>query len=281
MGLFGKSSQEKAAEKNIKLQNEYNDKRYRFDKRQTKRQNRYNRKTVEIERENERVFREFGDAQRNQEYQDLLKIRNFEYGQQVRQYNESERIYGMQRGFNAQAEIQAKEAENRRYQEILTGMSFEQQDMLVQMLQQEGQAQARVGPGRSAAKVIGSNLAAYGRNQAVMAESLLSATKENAISNRQISMDRYGADLAAQSRRMLQPMRAPDPMAPLKLPQATIQNAYRLRTPPKAPNQRIGSSSPGFGQILGTGLQIAGGIASVAPGGQLAGAIMGGLGSLF
>lgn len=273
--------QRREAVRQTNIQNKRETKTRNYQNKEIKNTNKYARETVDINRSNERIFREFQDTERQREYQDLLKIREFEYGQQVRQYNESERIYGMQRGFNAQAEIQAKEAENRRYQEILTGMSFEQQDMLVQMLQQEGQAQARVGPGRSSGKVIGSNLAAYGRNQAVMAESLLSASKENSISNRQISMDRYGADLAAQSRRMLTPLKAPDPMAPLKLPQAAIQDAYQQRKLPKLPKLRAGTSSPGFGDFLGAGLKIGGMVAGAIPGGQLAGAIMGGVGSLF
>ena len=279
MGLFGKSSQEKAAEENIKLNNKFTKDTYKFNKKETKRQNRFNKETYEITKENEKTFREFGDAERSQEYQDLLKIRGFEYQQQVRQFNESERIYGMQRNFNAQAESNARAAEARRFNEITTGMSFEQQDMLVKMMQEEGAIQARGQSGNSAQKNLGSVLAGYGRNQAIMAESLLSAKADSRGNYRQIAQDRYGADLNAESRRMLTPMRAPDPTAPLALPQAVIQKPYRLRTAPAAPQQKIGSSSPSFGQILGTGLGIASTIATGGFSAPITGAILGGLGT--
>jgi hypothetical protein len=112
-------------------------------------------------------------------------------------------------------------------------MAFEQQDMLVKMLQEEGQVQASGASGRSSGKALASAMASYGRNQAIMAESLVSAKKENKVSMRQIDTEKYGADLAAQSRRMLVPMKAPDPMAPLKMPRATLQDPRQPVKPPK------------------------------------------------
>jgi hypothetical protein len=121
-------------------------------------------------------------------------------------------------------------------------MAFEQQDMLVKMLQEEGQVQASGASGRSAGKALASAMASYGRNQAIMAESLVSANKENKISNRQIATEKYGADLAAQSRRMLVPMKTPAPMAPLKMPRAVIQDPRMPVKPPK-PIKGAGASS--------------------------------------
>ena len=101
------------------------------------------------------------------------------------------------------------------------------------MLQEEGQVQASGASGRSAGKALAATLASYGRNQAVMAESLVSATKDSQLNHRQISMDKYGADLAAQSRRMLKPLKGPDPTAPLKMPRATILDPLKPKKPPK------------------------------------------------
>jgi hypothetical protein len=195
-------------------------------------QNRDNRKSIE---ENAK----FQDQTALQKYQHDLAIRDFDYGNQVRQFNESERIYGLQLGFNNQAAQVAYEAENRKFQETLTGMAFEQQDMLVKMLQEEGQLQASGASGRSAGKAIASAMASYGRNQAIMAESLVSAKKENKVSLREINTQKYGADLYAQSRRMLQPLKAPAPMAPLAMPRATISDP---RAPVKAPGPIKGAT---------------------------------------
>jgi hypothetical protein len=182
------------------------------------------------------------------DYQYNLSIRDFDYTNQARQFNESERIYGLQLGFNNQAAQVAYEAENRKFQETLTGMAFEQQDMLVKMLQEEGQLQASGASGRSAGKAIASAMASYGRNQAIMAESLVSAKKENKISMREINTQKYGADLNAQSRRMLQPVKAPDPMAPLSMPRATIVDP---RAPVKPPAPIKGATGSTLGAVMG------------------------------
>lgn len=185
------------------------------------------------------------------DYQYNLAIRDFDYANQARQFNESERIYGLQLGFNNQAAQVAYEAENRKFQETLTGMAFEQQDMLVKMLQEEGQLQASGASGRSAGKAIASAMASYGRNQAIMAESLVSARKENKISLREIDTQKYGSDLNAHSRRMLQPMKAPDPMAPLAMPRATIVDP---RAPVKPPKPIKGATGSALGAVM-SGMQ--------------------------
>jgi hypothetical protein len=197
------------------------------------------------------------------QYQNELAIRDFDYGNQVRQFNESERIYGLQLGFNSQASQVAYEAENRRFQEILTGMAFEQQDMLVKMLQEEGQVQASGASGRSAGKALASAMASYGRNQAIMAESLVSAKKENKVSMRQIDTEKSGADLAAQSRRMLVPLKAPAPMAPLKMPRATIQDPRKPVKPPKPIKGATGSLGAGIARGAASDIGMALSIASM------------------
>jgi hypothetical protein len=134
--------------------------------------------------------------------------------------------------------------------------------MFVKMLQEEGQAQALGASGRSAGKVLASAMASYGRNQAIMAESLVSATKENKISNRQISTEKYGADLAANSRRMLQPLKAPSPMAPLSMPRATLLDPRAPVKPPKpikgSTPSALGAVASGISSDISTVLSIAG-----------------------
>jgi hypothetical protein len=168
----------------------------------------------------------------------------------MRQYQQSEKIYGMQLKFNNQAAQVARESENRRFQEILTGMAFDQQDMLVKMLQEEGQVQALGVSGRSAGKVLASAVASYGRNQAILAESLVSAKKETKIARKQIEMEKYGADLNANARRMLAPIKAPAPSAPLRMPRAVILDPPK---PLELPDPVKGASAKGSAfTILGS-----------------------------
>lgn len=218
-------------------------------------ENAYNRQNIE----NNATYSE---ATALRDYQYNLAIRDFDFSNQARQFNESEKIYGLQLGFNNQAAQVAYEAENRKFEETLTGMAFDQQDMLVKMLQEEGQLQASGMSGRSAGKALASAMASYGRNQAIMAESLVSAKKESQVSRNQIATEKYGSDLAANSRRMLTPLRAPDPMAPLKMPRAALLDP-RAPVKPPAPIKGttpslLGAVASGISSDISTGLNIYG-----------------------
>jgi hypothetical protein len=239
-GIFGAVSgasaqnQARAAEQaRINAQYKYDKQNYRFNWQTTKREYNYRVDETNVARQNQEGNLRYLEQTAQNDYKYNLAIRDYDYANQVRQFNESERIYGMQKGFNAMAAVQAQANEDRRYQEILTGMAFDQQDMLVKMLQEDGAVTARGVSGRSAAKSLGSVLAGYGRNQAIAAENLLSAQRETTASSRQIALDRYGADLAAESRRMLKPLRAPAPIAPLAMPRATILDPLKPKKPPK------------------------------------------------
>jgi hypothetical protein len=239
-GIFGAvsgasaQSQARAAEQaRIDAQYKYDKQNYRFNWQTTKREYNYRVDETNVARQNQEGNLRYLEQTAQNDYKYNLAIRDYDYANQVRQFNESERIYGMQKGFNAMAAMQAQANEDRRYQEILTGMAFDQQDMLVKMLQEDGAVTARGVSGRSAAKSLGSVLAGYGRNQAIAAENLLSAQRETTASSRQIALDRYGADLAAESRRMLKPLRAPAPIAPLAMPRATILDPLKPKKPPK------------------------------------------------
>jgi hypothetical protein len=240
--IFGASSQARAERRAIQSQYEADREQYDYNWTNTQREYDYRIGEIQIAKVNEtnNIFYQEQTAQNNYKYD--LAIRDFDYNSQQRQFAEAERIYGLQVGFNAQGAAQAFAAENRKYEEILTGMAFDQQDMFVKMLQEEGMAQASGVSGRSAGKVLASALASYGRNQAVAAESLVSATRATNNSRKQIGLDLYGANLNAQSRRMLRPQKAPDPVAPTSLPRTVFQDPL---APVKPPEPRKGTPSSG------------------------------------
>jgi len=253
-GIFGSSSAAKDAARAAKRQYKYDTEVWNYQYDESLADYDWKINETQIGRQNQENNLVYQEQSAVRQYQNELAIRDFDYGNQVRQFNESERIYGLQLGFNSQASQVAYEAENRRFQEILTGMAFEQQDMLVKMLQEEGQVQASGASGRSAGKALASAMASYGRNQAIMAESLVSAKKENKVSMRQIDTEKYGADLGAQSRRMLTPLKAPAPMAPLKMPRATLQDPRKPVKPPKPIKGAVASSATTALSALSTGL---------------------------
>jgi hypothetical protein len=253
-GIFGSSSASKDAARAQRKQYEYDTSIWNYQWDESLADYNWKINETQIGRQNQENNLVYQEQSALRQYQNELAIRDFDYGNQVRQFNESERIYGLQLGFNSQASQVAYEAENRRFQEILTGMAFEQQDMLVKMLQEEGQVQASGVSGRSSGKALASAMASYGRNQAIMAESLVSAKKENKVSMRQIDTEKYGADLAAQSRRMLVPLKAPAPMAPLKMPRATLQDPRKPVKPPKPIKGASASSATRAFSALSSGI---------------------------
>jgi hypothetical protein len=241
-GGLGAASQNSSQQRQIDNQYRYDQAQFDFNREQQLRNYEYLRQDTILQRSNNLQQASYLNATNQRDYAYSLAIRNYDSNNQQRQFNESERIYGLQLGFNNQAQSVAYEAENRRMQEILTGMAFDQQDMLVKMLQEEGSLEAMGASGRSAGKAIASAMASYGRNQAIMAESLVSARKESKVSRRQIATEKYGADLAAQSRRMLKPLKAPAPFAPLPVPVAQIQMPLR---PERGPAPIRGTNTSG------------------------------------
>lgn len=260
--ITGSSSQNEARrreQQRINRQYKYDRKVYRFNKREANREYRYRKRDVENQRQNNEANLQYLEATARRNYQYELQIRDYDYNNQLRQYNESERIYGLQKGANAQAAALARQNEENRFSEIMKGVSFEYQDMMVKALQEEGAAVARGVSGRSAQKQIASVLAGYGRNQAILEESVLSAKRDSLMSMRQIEMDRYQADLNAESRRMLAPLKAPAPMAPLSLPRATLLDPLRPKAGPR-PMKGVNTVSGASGlsiasNFINTGLE--------------------------
>lgn len=260
-GITGGGSQNEARrleQERINKQYKYDKKLDRFTWKQTKRDYKYRLGDVQNQRENNESNLRYLEDTARRNYQHDLQIREYDYKNQLRQYKESERIYGLQRGANAQAAVLARQSEENRYNEIMKGMAFDQQDMLVKMLQEEGQSIARGVSGRSAAKQIASVLAGYGRNQAILEESVLSASRDSAMAMRQIEQERYQADLNADSRRMLQPLLAPAPMAPLAMPRPNLLDPLMPKRGPrpiKGTNTVQGASAISVaGNVINAGL---------------------------
>lgn len=224
-------------------------------------------KGVKISKKNEKKLAEWKDETNLQDWQHALKIQDYEYRSQMRQYQKSEQIYKQQRSFNEMAANAAKEAEQRRLQDAVSELNFQWQDVLVQSLEAEGESRAKGQAGRSSRKEGQKLEASLGRNQAVLASSLVSAEKDVAAAMRKIAADKYGADIAAQASRMLKPERLPEPPKPLETPRAKFQKPRKLKKFDKGPKPIRGAAASPWGGILDSVGGIAGGIAGMASGG--------------
>ena len=254
-GLFGASAQRSEQDQARALQQKAIDRQFKYDKQnykfnwdETRANYKHLKDGINIQRDNEERLASYRDATNLQDYNYRLKIQKYEFDQKNKLFNRSESLYRQQRSFNSQAAALAYQSENRRLQETFQEAAFNNQDLLVQLLQEEGQAVAKGQAGRSASKGIQSVIASYGRNQAVLAESLVSAERQSRGNLRDIDLAKYGADLSAEANRMLRPEQLPAIPVPIATPRAVFQKPRKPKKPPKpikmVNTTRGGSSMP-------------------------------------
>jgi hypothetical protein len=132
-------------------------------------------------------------------------------------------------------------------------MAFQNQDIVIKALQSEGIAAVKGQQGRSAEKMEQAEFAALGRNQAILAESLLSAKADTGAALRKIANDKFGADLAAEASRMLRPDRLPQPPKPLTTPRAEYLKPRKPKEFDFGPKPIKGAMVSSAGSWLGAG----------------------------
>jgi hypothetical protein len=268
-GLGIASSIMGANEQNAAMQRqyEYDLKAWNMNWRRMKADWRHQKRGVNIARQNEEALASWKDQTNLQDWQHALKIQDYEYRSQMRQYEKSEKIYGQQLNFNEMAANAAKEAETRRLKDAVSELNFQWQDILVQSLEAEGEQRAIGQAGRSAGKKAQAMEASLGRNQAVLASSLLSAELDVDAAMKKIAADKYGADIAAQAARMLKPERLPAPPKPITTPRAIFQDPRKLKPFDKGPKPIKGAAASPWGGIASAVGGMVGGIAGMATGG--------------
>jgi len=259
---MGTSSQNKAIENQYKYDLQawkYSKDRLRADRRHNVDQWRYNV-------QNEETLGAFKDATNLQDWQYQTKIQQAEYAQQLKQYAKSEQIYGQQLTFNKMAQAAANEAEYRKLEEATNELAFQNQDIIIKALQAEGSTAAKGQVGRSADKAEQAEFASFGRNQAILAQSLISAQADAQGALRKIANDKFGADLAAEANRMLAPERAIEPPKPLTTPRAQYLKPRKFTKADFGPRPIKGAKADMAAGLLGAVGSGLGSIAGAIPG---------------
>ncbi|NBS71615.1 hypothetical protein EBT31_22295 [bacterium] len=264
-GIFGASSADSAAKKAAEAQHKYYTQAWNMNRRRLNADYRYATRGVNIARQNEETLASFKDATNLQDWQYQLKIQDFEYATQMRQYAKSEQLYGQQLSYNNMAASAAREAEMRRLEDATNEIAFQNQDIVIKAMESEGAAAVKGQQGRSAGKSDQTVLASLGRNQAILAESLLSARGETQAALQKIAADKFGADIAAEAARMLQPERLPQPPKPLTTPRAVFQDPRAPKVFDYGPKPIMGAVASSMPGAIMSGLtSLAGGIAGFA-----------------
>jgi hypothetical protein len=259
-GLAGQAEAD-AQNAAIERQHKYNMQSWRYGKKSTKADYRHSVKQWRLNEQNEETLAAFKDATNLQDWQYNLKIQDFEYASQMKQYAKSEQIFKQQLTFNKMAQAAANEAEYRKLEDTTKELAFQNQDIVIKALQSEGAAAVRGQQGRSAEKLEQAQFAALGRNQAILAESLLSAKADTGAALRKIANDKFGADLAAEANRMLRPDRMPTPPKPLTTPRAEYLKPRKPKKFDFGPKPIKGAMASSTGSWMGAATQ---GLSSIA-----------------
>jgi hypothetical protein len=232
LNIAGGASKDAAARDAANRQNKSNIRNWRFSNREQNRRYRYDKKGLDILKANTESELGYKEETAKREYGYQLAIQGYEQRNAERQWAQSEKIYKQQLSFNNVAAARAYEAESRRFEEVKIGQAFQSQDLMVEGLQEEGKA-ALLQPGRSGRKGAQSSLASYGRNVAILDESLRSAQKQHVTNLQKVDLEKLGADLAAEAGRMIKPERLPEIPPPLALPRPTYQKVYKPKNQPR------------------------------------------------
>ena len=182
-----------------------------------------------IKTANEQRSAAWGDATKAADYAYRLQIRNAEQQSLNEQFTKSENIYGDQIDLNKVSAENARDQELRKLEETRAEAAFEAEDNYLESIKAEGELRSKGVEGRSVAKGKQATLADYGRQMALISESLSSAGRNTAAVLKDIERDKFSADLIAYSNKMLKPGKIPMPVIPFKTPIADFQNPRALQ----------------------------------------------------
>lgn len=220
-GLFGSnqaSAQRRAAEKQAKKQYEYDTKKYEANKLKLKADRDYLVEKIETDERNFDRTRLLQDQLKLDTYGYQLQIRNREQDALDRQFAKSDELYNEALTLNARENQLARDSIRTQMRETIQSAAFEQQNAILDAIQAEGQLKARGASGRSIAKAQQSLLSDFGRGQAALAASIVSAQNNMTSQLSQVQQDYEQANIQAYANRMLEPTAIPEPLVPYTTP---------------------------------------------------------------
>ena len=132
-GIFGSAAASKSnkdARKAAKAQNKYNKSVWRYQNREQKRQYEFQVESQEIAKRNYEADLQYREATQAQEYEYLMGIRDYEFNQANRAYNQSVAQATQQVSYNDMAQQMANLQQDRYMQEQMLGFAFDEQQTM-------------------------------------------------------------------------------------------------------------------------------------------------------
>ena len=265
LSALGAWGSKKAADKQANAQNEATLRQFEYDTILTDNQNKkldadYAYEGYLINKKNQETMAKLTDEKNLRKYNYDLQIRNAQQKSAEKAYAKSERLYHSQLSYNQMAANHARERSLIKQNEIKQKAAFDNEDSVVKSIEAQGQLAVLGQSGKSSTRALVALHAERGKTEARLAESLVSSRRDFALTLKEISRDRYGADLAAFANRMLKPGELPMPIAPLKTPVPELQAPKAIEEHDYLPDPIMGVKASG-----GSWLQVASGVGAAIP----------------
>lgn len=272
MNASAQSSSNRKAKKQAEAQYKYNTEVWEQNKERTIRDRDYLVKKILNEEENFDRMRLVKDQTAVDNYNYGLRIDAYEKALQDRLFEKSEQLYGRVVNSAVAERDGAINSIAAELKDTYRAAAFDNQDTILQSLAAQGSALARGQAGRSAQKVQQSLLAEFGRDQAILATSLMSAEQAAQQDAEAIQKQFEDALIQADANRMLPPIPKPTPPVPFATPDMTFMLPPELQEfdfGPKPIKGVASYTSPGLtfaNAAIGNMGSIIGGIANLNQG---------------
>ena len=183
---------------------------------------------INIAKYNEENLAIYKDKNARNQYNHALQIYDIQNERLDQQFAKSEDLYNKALGLNERSADAAKSDVARKWDETVQSFAYEDENLIIQNVLEAGQQRARGRAGVTAQKTQQARLMGSGTDQAINLQSLMSAGLQQDADLRDIQYQNDAADMQADARRMLKPIKGPEPIAPLKTPRGKFQNLREL-----------------------------------------------------
>ena len=216
--------------------------------------NKYNKEKFEADKKDYFAQRKFNWESTLRQYEYDTSIQDFTYLANVRKYGASVDTYKKTLQSNNLAAQSAYNSQQAQFNELMQTQAFAKQDAMVNRIAAQGQAALRQA-GRGNIKAQQATIAAQGRDLGVLRAELRSGEQNLEREFRDISYQKYAADINAKSNLMLRPERGPELLKPVQGPERTFVEPAEVLPAATPPAQYQSTTAPifgGFSNALGT-----------------------------
>jgi len=161
-------------------------------------------RAIKLAARNELKLAEFKDKNNLRNWQQKLKIANYEHQSKMNQFYKSESLFHRAVG-------EARDQKRIRDEETRANFTYQNRDRIIESIRLKSELMAKGQSGQSATENFQSQIAETGSELGILTRNIMSADRESRMQLRTFMTQ-------AEAQRMIRPTKGPDPLKPLKTP---------------------------------------------------------------